>query len=75
MQEAADIRVIVCSGALCPIVYTEHVEEWDMPSCCSFSSSSSNYIMIETLRDSKCFGFLICLYICIVLYKYSRLRA
>ncbi|MBS7649715.1 arsenate reductase ArsC [Candidatus Bathyarchaeota archaeon] len=31
MQEAADIAVIVCSGALCPIVYTEHVEEWDMP--------------------------------------------
>ena len=31
MQEAADIAVIVCSGALCPIVYTEHIEEWDMP--------------------------------------------
>jgi len=31
MQETADIAVIVCSGALCPIVYTEHVEEWDMP--------------------------------------------
>jgi len=31
MQEKADIAVIVCSGALCPIVYTEHVEEWDMP--------------------------------------------
>ncbi|MEM2569985.1 MAG: arsenate reductase ArsC [Candidatus Bathyarchaeia archaeon] len=31
IQEAADMAVIVCSGALCPIVYTERVEEWDMP--------------------------------------------
>ncbi|MBS7642829.1 arsenate reductase ArsC [Candidatus Bathyarchaeota archaeon] len=31
MQEAADIAVIVCSGALCPILYTERVEEWNMP--------------------------------------------
>jgi len=31
MQEAVDIAVIVCSGALCPILYTERVEEWNMP--------------------------------------------
>ncbi|MEM1507765.1 MAG: arsenate reductase ArsC [Candidatus Bathyarchaeia archaeon] len=31
MQEASDIAVIVCSGSLCPIVYTEHIEEWNMP--------------------------------------------
>lgn len=31
MQERADIAVIVCSGALCPIVYTERVEEWNIP--------------------------------------------
>ncbi|MBS7634880.1 arsenate reductase ArsC [Candidatus Bathyarchaeota archaeon] len=31
LQEKADIAVIVCSGALCPIVYTEHIEEWNMP--------------------------------------------
>ncbi len=31
LQEEADIAVIVCSGALCPIVYTEHIEEWNMP--------------------------------------------
>jgi len=31
LQEEAKIAIIVCSGALCPIVYTEHVEEWNMP--------------------------------------------
>ena len=31
IQEEADIAIIVCSSALCPIVYTEHVEEWNMP--------------------------------------------
>jgi protein-tyrosine-phosphatase len=31
LQEKADIAVIVCSGALCPVVYTRHVEEWNMP--------------------------------------------
>ncbi|MBO3810025.1 MAG: arsenate reductase ArsC [Candidatus Brockarchaeota archaeon] len=31
LQEKADVAVIVCSGALCPIVSTEHVEEWNMP--------------------------------------------
>lgn len=31
LQEKADIAIIVCSGALCPVVYTKHVEEWNMP--------------------------------------------
>jgi protein-tyrosine-phosphatase len=31
LQEKANVAIIVCSGALCPIVYTEHIEEWDMP--------------------------------------------
>ncbi|MDW8061424.1 MAG: arsenate reductase ArsC [Nitrososphaerota archaeon] len=31
LQEKADLAVIVCSGALCPIVYNEYVEEWDIP--------------------------------------------
>jgi protein-tyrosine-phosphatase len=31
LQEKADIAIIVCSGALCPVVYTQHVEEWKMP--------------------------------------------
>ena len=31
LQEKAEIAVIVCSGALCPVVYTRHVEEWNMP--------------------------------------------
>ncbi|MEM2902322.1 MAG: arsenate reductase ArsC [Candidatus Bathyarchaeia archaeon] len=31
LQEEADVAVIVCSGALCPIVYTGHVEEWNIP--------------------------------------------
>ncbi|MCX8205316.1 MAG: arsenate reductase ArsC [Candidatus Nezhaarchaeota archaeon] len=30
-QEEADVAVIVCSGALCPLVYAKHVEEWDVP--------------------------------------------
>jgi len=31
LQEKAEIAIIVCSGSLCPVVYTKHVEEWDMP--------------------------------------------
>jgi protein-tyrosine-phosphatase len=31
LQEKADVAVIVCSGALCPIVYSRYVEEWNMP--------------------------------------------
>lgn len=31
LQERADIAVIVCSGALCPIVHTRYVEEWNIP--------------------------------------------
>ena len=31
LQEKAEIAVIMCSGALCPVVYTRHVEEWNMP--------------------------------------------
>mgnify|MGYP001773542888 CR=1 FL=1 len=31
LQEKADIAIIVCSGSLCPVVYTRHVEEWNMP--------------------------------------------
>ena len=31
LQEEADTAIIVCGGALCPIVYTEHIEEWNMP--------------------------------------------
>ncbi|MCS7119644.1 MAG: arsenate reductase ArsC [Nitrososphaerota archaeon] len=31
LQENADVAVIVCSGALCPIVYAKHIEEWNIP--------------------------------------------
>ena len=31
LQENAEIAIIVCSGSLCPVVYTRHVEEWNMP--------------------------------------------
>jgi len=31
LQEKADVAIIVCSGALCPVVYAKHVEEWDIP--------------------------------------------
>jgi len=31
LQENAEIAIIVCNGSLCPVVYTKHVEEWDMP--------------------------------------------
>ncbi|MEM3642169.1 MAG: arsenate reductase ArsC [Candidatus Bathyarchaeia archaeon] len=31
LQEKAKIAIIVCSGSLCPVVYTEHIEEWNMP--------------------------------------------
>ena len=31
LQEKAEVAIIVCSGALCPVVYTKHVEEWNMP--------------------------------------------
>ncbi|MEM3506223.1 MAG: arsenate reductase ArsC [Candidatus Bathyarchaeia archaeon] len=29
LQEKADMAVIVCSGALCPIVYARYIEEWN----------------------------------------------
>jgi len=31
LQENAYMAVIVCSGSLCPVVYTKYVEEWDIP--------------------------------------------
>ncbi|MGQ9640431.1 MAG: arsenate reductase ArsC [Candidatus Bathyarchaeia archaeon] len=31
LQENAEVTVIVCSSALCPVVHTERVEEWSMP--------------------------------------------
>jgi protein-tyrosine-phosphatase len=31
LQEKADVAVIVCSSAFCPVVYARHVEEWGMP--------------------------------------------
>lgn len=31
LQEKAEIAVIVCSGAECPLVYVKHIEEWNMP--------------------------------------------
>jgi len=31
LQERAEVAIIVCSGSLCPVVYTKRVEEWNMP--------------------------------------------
>jgi len=31
LQEKAEIAIIVCSGSLCPVIYTKRVEEWNMP--------------------------------------------
>lgn len=31
LQENAYMAVIVCSGSLCPVVYTKYVEEWNIP--------------------------------------------
>lgn len=31
LQEKAEVAIIVCSGAECPLVYARHVEEWNMP--------------------------------------------
>lgn len=31
LQEYAEVAIIVCSGSLCPVVYTKHAEEWNMP--------------------------------------------
>ncbi len=31
IQKKAEIAIIVCSGALCPVVYTKYVEEWNVP--------------------------------------------
>lgn len=31
LQEEADVAVIVCSGGQCPVIYTRHVEEWNIP--------------------------------------------
>jgi len=31
LQEKAEIAIIVCSGSLCPAVYTKRIEEWGIP--------------------------------------------
>ena len=31
LQEKSEVAIIVCSGSLCPVVYTKRVEEWNMP--------------------------------------------
>lgn len=31
LQEKSDVAIIACSGSLCPLVFVEHVEEWDLP--------------------------------------------
>jgi protein-tyrosine-phosphatase len=31
LQVKADIAIIVCGSAECPVVYAKHVESWDMP--------------------------------------------
>lgn len=31
LQEKAEMAIIVCGGFLCPVVYTKHVEEWNIP--------------------------------------------
>ncbi|NWF87119.1 arsenate reductase ArsC [Candidatus Bathyarchaeota archaeon] len=31
LQVKADVAVIVCGSAECPVVYAKHVESWDMP--------------------------------------------
>lgn len=31
LQQKADLAVIVCSGAQCPVVYARKVEEWSIP--------------------------------------------
>jgi len=31
LQEGAEVGVIVCSGAECPLVFAKRVEEWNMP--------------------------------------------
>lgn len=31
LQLNADIAIIVCSGSLCPVVYSKHVEDWNIP--------------------------------------------
>jgi len=31
LQEGAEVGIIVCGGAECPLVFAERVEEWNMP--------------------------------------------
>ncbi|MFN3622029.1 MAG: low molecular weight phosphatase family protein [Nitrososphaerales archaeon] len=31
LQENAYMAVIVCSGSLCPVVYSKYIEEWNIP--------------------------------------------
>lgn len=31
LQIKADVGIIVCGSAECPVVYAKHVESWDMP--------------------------------------------
>jgi len=50
LQEEAEMAIIVCSGTLCPIVYTEHVEEWNIPDPAKMPLEEARKIR-DTIKD------------------------
>jgi len=50
LQEEAEIAIIVCSGALCPTIYTEHVEEWNIPDPAKMPLEEARKIR-DTIKD------------------------
>lgn len=47
LQERADIAIIVCGGGLCPVVSTEHVEEWNIPNPSKMPLEEARKIRVE----------------------------
>ncbi len=62
LQKNADVAIIVCSGALCPVVYAKRVEEWNMPDPAEMPLEEARKIrdaikakvldLVERLRES-----------------------
>ena len=50
LQEGAEVGVIVCSGAECPLVLAKHVEEWNMPDPAKMSLDEARKVRDEIKR-------------------------
>lgn len=51
LQEKAEIAVIVCSGAECPLVYANHIEEWNIPNPAKMSLDEARKVREAIKRN------------------------